>query len=650
MVISSGALWIVVAVVLVGATAFACLAAVRSAARLPSRSPRPWRSRSSSAARRSCSTPFRARRRHPRGPGRVPRGDRRRAPGRVPGGRASRGRPPPLRREAPRRRRRARHRAAPRARPAERGALRAQQATALEYHLARVAHWIQYRSVGEYPTGSIRQTALAPGAEYLLVVLQAISGSDGLDALVQLGCWVLVVLSAPGLARLAGAPRAIAAVAAPLAAAAPMALLRRAPRRTISSLSVLAIAVVATSVRCARMRHAVRVPHALLLGVAVAGVLLVKATAAATVLPLLAIVSFATVARAGRAPRAARAAALAVAAGVAVALAALELWRPLALVRVPSALARFTYPPLGEWGDRLVNPVRGVLRHLPAPEALLSAVGPVPFEYASSSLVAGFGALVPHEDFVGNPVHAALALCAVLALATRWRAVSPRGRWAVASLVAAWVLFHAVFRDNGYVSRLQLPLFALWPAFLAVIPRGAWPARLTGASGRRGGGARALGGRPQPREATTRGRGRAEGAHVLPDVRRRAAAGAAAPGPPSCGRDRLPAHRHLHGGERVRLPAHLARDAEGRRGPPPARRGRVAVPRVRRARARGRGGASSGPTSHSVRQSGRSPARSAARRTSSCGSPSRRGHAPPSDLRRRLPAGAPAERARTSLC
>jgi hypothetical protein len=129
-----------------------------------------------------------------------------------------------------------------------------------------------------------------------------------------------------------------------------------------------------------------------------------------------------------------------------------------------------------------VNPVRGVLRHLAAPEALVATVGPVPFEYDFASLVDGFGPLVPHEDFVGNPVHAALALCAVLGLAARWRRVGPRARWAVPSLVAAWVLFHAVFRDNAYLGRLQLPLFALWPAFLAVVPRGAWPARVTGAA------------------------------------------------------------------------------------------------------------------------------------------------------------------------
>jgi hypothetical protein len=349
----------------------------------------------------------------------------------------------------------------------------------MEYHLARVAHWIQYRSVGEYATGSIRQTALAAGAEYLLLVLQVISGSDRLGALVQLGCYVLVVLSAPALARMAGAPRSVAAVGALLAAAVPMGVLQASSTQNDLVASVMAIAVVATAVRCLRMRDEVRMPSALLLGSAVAGAVLVKLSAAVTVLPLLVLVAMAIAVREGRAPRAARIGALSAAALLAVALVALESRRPLALARVPSAITRFTYPALGDWGDRLVNSVRGALRHLPAPDELLSALGPMPFEYVSSSLVAGFGPLVPHEDFVGNPVHAALAVCALLAVIGRWRTVPARGRWAVTSLVCAWVIFHASFRDNEFLTRLQLPLFALWPAFLVAVPRGEWPARLT---------------------------------------------------------------------------------------------------------------------------------------------------------------------------
>lgn len=53
----------------------------------------------------------------------------------------------------------------------------------MTYHLARVAHWIQGRSVEAFPTSIPRQVALGPGAEYLLLALQVVSGSDALAGL-----------------------------------------------------------------------------------------------------------------------------------------------------------------------------------------------------------------------------------------------------------------------------------------------------------------------------------------------------------------------------------------------------------------------------------------------------------------------------------
>lgn len=64
----------------------------------------------------------------------------------------------------------------------------------MDYHMARVLHWIQNQTVEFYPTHFSSQNQLAPGAEYIVMHLQILSGSDRLANFVQwyalIGCMV----------------------------------------------------------------------------------------------------------------------------------------------------------------------------------------------------------------------------------------------------------------------------------------------------------------------------------------------------------------------------------------------------------------------------------------------------------------------------
>lgn len=62
----------------------------------------------------------------------------------------------------------------------------------MTYHLGRVAHWIQARSVDYYPTGLPRQNYQMPFAEFALLHLQLLSGGDRWANLVQ---WAAFALS-----------------------------------------------------------------------------------------------------------------------------------------------------------------------------------------------------------------------------------------------------------------------------------------------------------------------------------------------------------------------------------------------------------------------------------------------------------------------
>ncbi|MBM3861550.1 MAG: hypothetical protein FJ395_18145 [Verrucomicrobia bacterium] len=64
----------------------------------------------------------------------------------------------------------------------------------MDYHMPRVLYWIQNQTVEFYPTHFTSQNQLAPGAEYIVMHLQLLSGSDRLANFVQwyalIGCMV----------------------------------------------------------------------------------------------------------------------------------------------------------------------------------------------------------------------------------------------------------------------------------------------------------------------------------------------------------------------------------------------------------------------------------------------------------------------------
>ena len=62
-------------------------------------------------------------------------------------------------------------------------------ADSLIYHLARVAHWMQNRTVAFYPTPTFHQLYLSPWAEYAILHLFILSRDDRLANLVQWGAW-----------------------------------------------------------------------------------------------------------------------------------------------------------------------------------------------------------------------------------------------------------------------------------------------------------------------------------------------------------------------------------------------------------------------------------------------------------------------------
>jgi hypothetical protein len=95
----------------------------------------------------------------------------------------------------------------------------------MTYHMVRVMHWIQNKSVAHYPTQNLRQIAFPPGANYILLHLQLLTGSDRLANLVQWIAFVGSILGASLIAKIVAGPQT-QIVAALVCASLPMAIMQ----------------------------------------------------------------------------------------------------------------------------------------------------------------------------------------------------------------------------------------------------------------------------------------------------------------------------------------------------------------------------------------------------------------------------------------
>jgi hypothetical protein len=93
------------------------------------------------------------------------------------------------------------------------------------YHLARVEHWIQNRTVAPFATHYLPQIEFPPLSEYNLALLHLLSGTDRFDVAMSLFAAIVCVVGASELARLLGATRSVQIVAAVVCATIPSGVL-----------------------------------------------------------------------------------------------------------------------------------------------------------------------------------------------------------------------------------------------------------------------------------------------------------------------------------------------------------------------------------------------------------------------------------------
>lgn len=344
----------------------------------------------------------------------------------------------------------------------------------MTYHMARVAHWVQNQSVGFYPTSTDRQNWMAPGAEYLILVLQVMAGTDQWANIVQFIAWLMAICSMPSLCRLAGVPRALCPWAAVCVAGLPMGIMQATSTQTDMVAATMALAIFAALLPLFRRFGRWRVRDVVCLSIALSAGLMVKQTAPLAAAPFLAAAVW-TLIRSRREwhnrsgfLRASGLAALAI--GVLVCgphMIRLRVHADKAPYVSSANVGKSAYG-IREWhGARLFNPVLATYAQhnfgrAKVPQWCSWLAERMGLKIESARL-RRHQVLKMNEDFVGNPLQLWAGLFLLAWLLWAWRRLTARRRCLALAPFACWMIFHWFIRDAVWVSRVQLPLFFLLP-------------------------------------------------------------------------------------------------------------------------------------------------------------------------------------------
>lgn len=335
----------------------------------------------------------------------------------------------------------------------------------LLYHLPRVAHWQQNRSLAHYASLTTHQLAFPYWAEGVILHLRLLSMSDGLANLVQWGAMAGALAAVSGCAGLLGVGRRGQLLAAAFAASVPMGVLQATSTQndyvTGFWLVALAFLVLRERLQGASRGGPLWVGGALALGT------LTKGTFPVLAAPL----ALYYLIGAGRAaPRSAWLRSVVAVGLIGLVVNAPHWLRNLATfghpLGPPAALESLVSQRLGPL-TFLANAAQGWAANFATPsetlnQAVASALGGPPSGADPDG--EGFRLVFHwnHEDLAGSPLHLALGLGLPVVLLLGRRTPEGRAsRWLYGLTLGAWALFAIVFRWNPFILRLQLPLHLL---------------------------------------------------------------------------------------------------------------------------------------------------------------------------------------------
>ena len=361
---------------------------------------------------------------------------------------------------------------------------------AMQYHMPRVIHWIQNRSVAFYPTNELKQLHMGPGAEFLVLQWQVLSGGDRFANLVQWFAFVGSVVEVSFLARLLGAGARGQILAALLCATLPQGILYASAAKNDW---VLAFWLVGFACYFFMLRRDPTWSRPLGASATLALACLTKSTAYIFIAPMV----LAWIILLPRAVAASLVKRVPVALAVVLLVNASHFARNHDLYGSPLGPPAETASGLYKYAnDRISlvtlvsNAVRNAALHLGIPRAktsprleewivdALDRVGIDANDPATTWTDTRFAIAGErlHEALAGNPLHVILIALTLLTLLGR-KAFRHHRDTAIycLGLVLAFLVFCALLRWQPWHTRLHLPLFVLWSAPIAALAEYRYP-------------------------------------------------------------------------------------------------------------------------------------------------------------------------------
>lgn len=346
----------------------------------------------------------------------------------------------------------------------------------MTYHMSRVMHWMQNRSVAHYPTHILRQIELNPWAEFAIANFQILSGGDRLANLVQwfsmVGCITGVTLIAGKL----GADRKGEVFAAVVAATIPMGILQASSSQNDYVVSFWLVCFVYFGFL---FKEKPGWSSALALGGSLGLAVLTKATAYLYAFPFLVWFTLSS---------------LKSSKSRAVTYGALILIVVMALNAGHYARNYATFGNILSSGDTrysneahtvgslISNASRNIALHMVTPFDAVNDLTMSGFRWLHTTLSLdindprttwpgqrfAFNKPSIHEDRTGNLLHA-LLICASLVLVLSRKKIRQKPDMLpyVLSLMIAFALFCFYLKWQEWGNRLHLPLFVLWSPIIA---------------------------------------------------------------------------------------------------------------------------------------------------------------------------------------
>ena len=358
----------------------------------------------------------------------------------------------------------------------------------LNYHMSRVAHWAQNRSIAHYATDVEVQNSRSPGAEFLVLQNYVLLQGDRLVNFVQ---WYAMLGSLIGvyvLARGLGGNRTAALIASGFAATIPMGIIQASNTMTDYVVAFWLICVAYESLMIYTRSESKG--SIIFLGLAVGLSLLTKLTSASYLLPMVVIIAIHFFRRRGVASPM-------VAGGIIVAAVVIlnaghmaRTWGTYGSPLNP-AQVKVHRNEMRNARGLISNVLRNAALHASTPWSELNwqlfrgivgvhyKLGVDPNDPRTTAHGEfGIGPPTTEENLAGNTAHAVLILLASSLVVLRWKRFGARTLALALVLITSFIVSSFLFKWQIFGSRYHLPFFVLFAPVVAITLERALPKRL----------------------------------------------------------------------------------------------------------------------------------------------------------------------------